>query len=580
MKNMSISVKNLWGTILTSVILGVVLIASSYFIQGQVLSQQLQKDSVKLVNSWAGQLDPNDVQDALKNTNATSAIQKKMTEFVDNISVYNPNVSQGYVFGTELEDGNKTTLIIQPTHIQEIMPSLELNMGDKLAQPDQIVNAIKDMTKSGEITLTKPYSDEVGTWLTVLYPLKDTSGGVYAYFGMDIDASMIHEGQMRLLTLGTIALVLVLLICSIVQYISNKRTFAPISHLMEAIAKANQGDYSIKLREGTDELGQVNKAFNSLTENFADTRITMQGVVNELTKHSLHLAETSKDSKSSMGKVFEEVNGISLSIKTQSQATAETATSLENVVTGVNNIADSTSQVAEASVHMKEQSERGNHAVKQVTTQMQLISESSNQSAIVMKNLDAYTQQIGEFVGEINDLAEQTNLLALNASIEAARAGEHGRGFAVVASEVRGLSERSKEFSDRIVQLVHTIRGETEKAVKVVEEETENVQSGLHLVTETGSIFQTIMNKSDDVASQIQEVSAATQQMAAETEQISATVRQLSVAATHNSSSINSITENTTKQSEILDQVVSSASALKNSAEELQFFVDSTRQTA
>jgi methyl-accepting chemotaxis protein len=66
----------------------------------------------------------------------------------------------------------------------------------------------------------------------------------------------------------------------------------------------------------------------------------------------------------------------------------------------------------------------------------------------------AVADEIGSYLGTIDDIAFQTNLLALNAAIEAAHAGDQGRGFAIVAQEVRRLARHSADAARDIRSLV------------------------------------------------------------------------------------------------------------------------------
>ena len=126
-------------------------------------------------------------------------ISKKLTKTFDDLSLTHPNIAQGYIFGPELEGGNQTSIIAMPTAVLDMFAEEDLNLGDLYEQPDIHADAVRD-AENEKIVYTKAYTDNYGTWITVLHPFQDASGEIFAYMGIDVDASLIASGKQELIT--------------------------------------------------------------------------------------------------------------------------------------------------------------------------------------------------------------------------------------------------------------------------------------------------------------------------------------------------------------------------------------------
>jgi len=137
-----------------------------------------------------------------------------------------------------------------------------------------------------------------------------------------------------------------------------------------------------------------------------------------------------------------------------------------------------------------------------------------------MDRIESDSQQISEITQAIEDIAFQTNLLALNAAVESARAGPAGQGFAVVAQEVRSLSERCKQASGQIGDLISSSE--------------QNVERGVSLVKQSGGSLQTMTCNIEDVRKVLDQTANAGSEQAVGVSEISRTMSMLDSASQEN----------------------------------------------
>lgn len=293
----------------------------------------------------------------------------------------------------------------------------------------------------------------------------------------------------------------------IIQVQSQADTSAVVDALREGLEKLAGGDLTSRLTQAfRQDYECLRTAFNAAVDAMAGALQAVGGIAHQVASGSAEIRAGSED----------------LSARTEQQAA-----SVEEAAAALRQINDSVQNSAQ----------EAGHASAMVET---TLDEARQSREVVGRAIDAMaaiersSQEIAEIVGVIDAIAFQTNLLALNAGVEAARAGDAGKGFAVVASEVRALAQRAGDAARDIRSRIAS--------------STEQVSSGVGLVTATGDALERIASSVGEVTeamrringtagvqaemlgqinSTVRDVDSITQQNAAMAEQATATARSL-----------------------------------------------------
>ncbi|WP_343289755.1 methyl-accepting chemotaxis protein [Ferranicluibacter rubi] len=222
-----------------------------------------------------------------------------------------------------------------------------------------------------------------------------------------------------------------------------------------------------RLADGLKHLAEGDLSFHiseTFHHDFESLRTDFNQAVEQLRTTLSSVSEATASIDSGSREISQSADDLSRRTEQQAASLEETAAALDEITVNVSNSSKRAEEARAVAVQANESARRSGTVVGDAVNAMSKIEQSSS--------------QISNIIGVIDEIAFQTNLLALNAGVEAARAGEAGRGFAVVAQEVRELAQRSAKAAKEIKDLIRNSSGE--------------VQSGVHLVQQTGDALRTI----------------------------------------------------------------------------------------
>jgi methyl-accepting chemotaxis protein len=325
-----------------------------------------------------------------------------------------------------------------------------------------------------------------------------------------------HATRQRFLLMG---LLVIAGFVGVLLYAVRKLVSVPLAELTQASECIAAGDLSVRLTSvREDDIGRLMSAIDGIATGLA--RIVTQ------------VRSASADMSDGTGRIAAGSSDISLRIATQASSLEETAASMEQITSTVQQNAANTAQADQLVASASDAARAGGEAVSRVVA--------------TMGEIDASARKISDITSVIQGIAFQTNILALNAAVEAARAGEHGKGFAVVASEVRGLAQRSAAAVKEIEALI------AESALKVTD--------GYRIAEEARGTMAGIVERVARVNAIIGEISVASREQSSGIEQVNLAVAQIGEATQQNAALVGEAEQSTAglhEQAEQLSRAVS-----------------------
>nr|UKE82613.1 nitrate- and nitrite sensing domain-containing protein [Pectobacterium sp. PL152] len=264
------------------------------------------------------------------------------------------------------------------------------------------------------------------------------------------------------------------------------------------------GDLTRRLHvPGTDELSQLNQAYNASLENIADMVVSIKHSSQTIGRASSEIANGNQD--------------LAQRTEEQSASLVQTASSMEEITVTVKQTADFAGQARQLTTEVDDQAQRVGTITESASSAMERIQDAS--------------QRVNAVVTAIDAIAFQTNLLALNAAVEAARAGQHGRGFSVVAAEVRQLSQRSADEAGKIRALIADSIASVSEGTKLVNQSNRGISDIVSGTRKVRDLVNEIAVAADEQSLGIAQINEALSQLEMVTQQNATLVSQASVAS-------------------------------------------------
>ncbi len=432
---------------------------------------------------------------------------QKFQEHMDYISDAFPTITQTYV-----SDGKKL-------QTSSNLPAYRIVLSNKnlyaaggspyfiYESGEEFANAIDNCVQKGEISITEPYTDQFGTWISILYPIKDDLGKTIAVWGMDVNLTkMNYELQIFVYQILGFLIIMIILLGLIIHF-RFKLIIGPIEDIISLAKRISNGVFDINIKYSKyQELYELQISLEQML-NFIKYLIkNIKKGVNEIEDASNFIFKGISQTMQDIEKITELINKHHNIVIEQKTIFETNMQEIGEVNLSLKEISQLSNNVKFSSIKNIEIAEKGETLLNDFLSDIQNIRNSISNLNKYSEKLELSSFAIGKIVETISKIASQTNLLALNASIEAARAGEQGKGFAVVADEISKLADKSSTSAKEIGIMIESIRSEIQQLYQSMIENQNIIEKSSISIKMAETNFKDIFQSAKNISKEVENI--------------------------------------------------------------------------
>ena len=278
----------------------------------------------------------------------------------------------------------------------------------------------------------------------------------------------------------------------------------PINESADVLDRVAQKDLTVRMK-------------GDYKGDFARIKTSLNSALDNLEAGMVQVLESSGQIAEASNQISQGSQALAESSTNQAAALEEIAASIEETTAMGDENNSNAQQAKDLAENTRKSAERGMGSMRQLSSAIEKIKLSSDNTAKIVKTID--------------EIAFQTNLLALNAAVEAARAGDAGKGFAVVAEEVRNLAMRSAEAAKNTANLIEGSVKDAEAGVTINQEVLANLQEINENVNKVSEVMNGITSGTEQQREAINQVNHAVEQVNQITQQVAASSEESAASA-------------------------------------------------
>jgi methyl-accepting chemotaxis protein len=322
-----------------------------------------------------------------------------------------------------------------------------------------------------------------------------------------------------------------------------------IEKLIHEVGGIGEGDLRKQARVEDNEIGPLASFFNIMVEELSNLVVNVKTMARGVQMSTLQ--------------VFGYIEQLVDSTDAQTQQINKAAGEIDTMATTSRKMAERAHGLYDQAQEARQIVLEGRKTIRRTVNSIERVNDNIHTTSAQVVSLGDRSREISNIVEVITGIAQQTNRLALDAAVQAAMAGENGKGFGAVAVDIRRLSERTKEQTTIIGQIVANVLEDISTARHLIQTTEQDTRTGAQLTRQIGSSLETIFAVVEHQAAEIEIANQDAKQQLQSATMVVQLTQSVSEAGQQNSGSAREVTRQVERLAQLAGQLLSSVEVFK-----------------